>query len=48
MITPCLWFDHQAEQAANFYISIFENSKINNISRYGKEVLKFTGKKKVL
>lgn len=27
-ITPCLWFDTQAEEAANFYVSIFENSKI--------------------
>jgi predicted 3-demethylubiquinone-9 3-methyltransferase (glyoxalase superfamily) len=36
-ITPCLWFDHQAEDAARFYTSIFRNSKIENISRYGKE-----------
>lgn len=36
-ITPCLWFDTQAEEAANFYVSVFDNSKINNISRYGKE-----------
>lgn len=36
-IIPCLWFDHQAEEAANFYTSIFKNSKIGNISRYGKE-----------
>src|ERR1700730_9988605 len=36
-ITPCLWFDNQAEQAANFYTSIFKNSKIGQISRYGKE-----------
>jgi predicted 3-demethylubiquinone-9 3-methyltransferase (glyoxalase superfamily) len=35
-ISPCLWFDDQAEQAANFYISIFKNSKIIQISRYGK------------
>lgn len=34
-ITPFLWFDTQAEEAANFYISIFENSKIRNVSRYG-------------
>jgi len=45
MITPCLWFDHQAEQAANLYISIFENSKINNISRYGKEGFEIHGQK---
>jgi len=36
-ITPCLWFDNQAEEAANFYTSIFKDSKIENISRYGKE-----------
>jgi predicted 3-demethylubiquinone-9 3-methyltransferase (glyoxalase superfamily) len=35
-ITPFLWFDSQAEEAANFYVSIFENSKILNISRYGE------------
>jgi len=35
-ITPFLWFDHQAEEAANFYTSIFKNSKILNISRYGE------------
>lgn len=34
-ITPFLWFDGQAEEAANFYTSIFKNSKVNNISRYG-------------
>ncbi len=31
-ITPFLWFDHQAEEAANFYASIFKNSKILNVS----------------
>lgn len=35
-LTPCLWFDTQAEQAAHFYTSIFANSQINQISRYGK------------
>ena len=34
-ITPCLWFDSEAEEAANFYVSIFKNSKITEISRYG-------------
>ncbi len=34
-ITPMLWFDHQAEEAARFYTSIFPNSKIGTISRYG-------------
>jgi predicted 3-demethylubiquinone-9 3-methyltransferase (glyoxalase superfamily) len=35
-ITPFLWFDNQAEEAANFYVSIFKNAKINGISRYGE------------
>jgi predicted 3-demethylubiquinone-9 3-methyltransferase (glyoxalase superfamily) len=35
-ITPFLWFDHQAEQAANFYILLFKNSKIVSISHYGE------------
>jgi predicted 3-demethylubiquinone-9 3-methyltransferase (glyoxalase superfamily) len=34
-ITPCLWFDTQGEDAASFYTSIFPNSKIVNIARYG-------------
>lgn len=34
-ITPFLWFDHQAEEAMNFYISIFKNSKVVSIARYG-------------
>jgi predicted 3-demethylubiquinone-9 3-methyltransferase (glyoxalase superfamily) len=36
-ITPCLWFDNEAEEAAKFYTSIFKNSKIGRIARYGKE-----------
>src|SRR5258706_11958481 len=35
-IAPCLWFDHQAEGAAKFYVGIFKKSKIVAISRYGK------------
>jgi predicted 3-demethylubiquinone-9 3-methyltransferase (glyoxalase superfamily) len=35
-ITPFLWFDHQAEEAANFYTSIFPNSKIVKVARYGE------------
>jgi predicted 3-demethylubiquinone-9 3-methyltransferase (glyoxalase superfamily) len=35
-ITPCLWFDSQAEEAARFYTSVFKNSKITQISRYGE------------
>jgi predicted 3-demethylubiquinone-9 3-methyltransferase (glyoxalase superfamily) len=34
-ITPFLWFDKEAEEAANFYVSVFKNSKIVNVSRYG-------------
>ena len=35
-ITPCLWFDSQAEAAAKFYVSIFKNSRIVSKSHYGK------------
>jgi predicted 3-demethylubiquinone-9 3-methyltransferase (glyoxalase superfamily) len=35
-ITPFLWFDDDAEEAANFYTSIFKNSKIKGVSRYGE------------
>jgi predicted 3-demethylubiquinone-9 3-methyltransferase (glyoxalase superfamily) len=35
-IAPCLWFDSEAEEAARFYVGIFRNSKIVDISRYGK------------
>jgi predicted 3-demethylubiquinone-9 3-methyltransferase (glyoxalase superfamily) len=35
-ITPCLWLDTQAEDAANFYTSIFKNSRIKGINRYGE------------
>jgi predicted 3-demethylubiquinone-9 3-methyltransferase (glyoxalase superfamily) len=34
-ITTCLWFDTQAEEAAEFYVSVFEGSKVLNVSRYG-------------
>src|SRR5213593_81656 len=34
-ITAFLWFDHQAEEAARFYTSIFKNSKIGSVTRYG-------------
>ena len=33
-ITPCLWFDTQAEEAAKFYVSVFKNSKITSVSRF--------------
>jgi len=35
-ITPCPWFDSNAEEAVNFYTSIFKNSRITNVSRYGE------------
>lgn len=35
-IKPCLWFDTQAEEAAKFYVSIFKNSKLGNLSYYGE------------
>ncbi len=35
-ITPFLWFDNQAEEAANFYVSVFKNSKVLGVSRYGE------------
>src|SRR4051794_13399482 len=35
-IAPCLWFDTQGEAAANFYTSVFENSRIVKITRYGE------------
>lgn len=44
-IVPCLWFDHQAEDAAKFYVSIFERSRIKNITRYGNEGQAVHGRK---
>jgi predicted 3-demethylubiquinone-9 3-methyltransferase (glyoxalase superfamily) len=35
-ITPCLWFDDQAEEAVEFYTAVFPNSKIVNVARYGE------------
>ncbi|HEX8233139.1 MAG TPA: VOC family protein [Caulobacteraceae bacterium] len=35
-ITPFLWFDHQAEEAANFYVSIFPGSRMGQVARYGE------------
>jgi predicted 3-demethylubiquinone-9 3-methyltransferase (glyoxalase superfamily) len=35
-IAPCLWFDNQGEEAAKFYVSIFKNSRIRYIGRYGE------------
>jgi predicted 3-demethylubiquinone-9 3-methyltransferase (glyoxalase superfamily) len=35
-ITPFLWFDDQAEEAMNFYVSVFKNSKVGRVTRYGE------------
>jgi predicted 3-demethylubiquinone-9 3-methyltransferase (glyoxalase superfamily) len=43
-ITPFLWFDDQAEEAAHFYTSIFRNSKIGSVSRYGDEGARASGR----
>src|SRR5437879_8723203 len=45
-ITPFLWFDDNADEGANFYVSIFKNSRIGNISRYGEEGAKVSGRAK--
>ena len=43
-IVPCLWFDNEAEQAAYFYVSIFDDSSVKSVSRYGDEGKEFHGK----
>lgn len=43
-ITPFLWFDDQAEEAANFYVSIFNNAKILNVTRYGQADAEVSGR----
>jgi predicted 3-demethylubiquinone-9 3-methyltransferase (glyoxalase superfamily) len=43
-ITPFLWFDNQAEEAAKFYTSIFKNSKVGRILRYNGEAAKASGR----
>src|SRR5688572_13873422 len=45
-ITPCLWFDHQAEEAVKFYTSVFKNSKIKSIARYDEAGAKVSGRPK--
>lgn len=45
-ITPCLWFNNQAEDAAKFYVSIFKNSKLGNITRYGEAGAEVSGRPK--
>ena len=43
-IGPCLWFDDKAEEAAKFYTSVFKDSKIGDVTRYGKEGYEIHGK----
>ena|SRR5947207_5476612 len=43
-ITACLWFDNQAEEAANFYTSIFKDSSIKHVQRYTESGQEFHGK----
>jgi predicted 3-demethylubiquinone-9 3-methyltransferase (glyoxalase superfamily) len=43
-ITPFLWFDHQAEEAAKFYTSVFKNSKVGKSTRYGEAAEKAAGR----
>ena len=43
-ITPCLWFDSNAEEAVKFYTSIFKKSKIRKIARYGEEGFEIHGR----
>ena len=45
-ITPFLWFDNQAEEAAKFYVSIFKNSKIRRIVHYGEAGAEASGRAK--
>ena len=42
-ITPCLWFESQAEEAVSFYLSVFKDSKITDIERYNHESAKASG-----
>lgn len=43
-IIPCLWFDSNAEEAVSFYTTVFKNSKIRNVSRYGEAGHEIHGK----
>lgn len=43
-LTPFLWFDNNAEEAVNFYVSLFENSKINRVTRYSETVAEKAGR----
>jgi predicted 3-demethylubiquinone-9 3-methyltransferase (glyoxalase superfamily) len=43
-ISPCLWFDDKAEEAAKFYASVFKGSKVGDVTRYGKEGYEIHGR----
>src|SRR5207248_8802346 len=43
-ITPFLWFDDKAEEAANFYVSVFKNSKVGSVTRYSEESARVSGR----
>jgi len=43
-ITPCLWFNDKAEEAVNFYASIFKDAKIKNVARYSEAAAKVAGR----
>ncbi|HEU4684567.1 MAG TPA: VOC family protein [Nitrospira sp.] len=45
-ITPCLWFDDQAEEAARFYVSVFRHSRVKGITRYGEAGAQASGRPK--
>jgi len=45
-ITPCLWFNDQAEEAMRFYVSVFKNSKVGRVTRYGETGAKVSARPK--
>jgi predicted 3-demethylubiquinone-9 3-methyltransferase (glyoxalase superfamily) len=45
-ITACLWFNDQAEEAMRFYVSVFKNSKVGRVTRYGEAGAKVSGRPK--
>ena len=45
-ITPFLWFDHHAEEAVNFYVSVFKNSRVGSVARYDDEGAAVSGRPK--
>lgn len=45
-ITPCLWFNDNAEEAARFYVSVFKQSRLGTITRYGEAGAEVSGRPK--